>query len=88
MGYGETGRGVRRRTVCFPLPNNVCARNPTGDYARIAIAFGQEENGKEEGVPVDASGLLGTAAEGVVEVDDGLHLAEAVTELGELRLQE
>ena len=67
---------------------NVCARNPTGDYARIAIAFGQEGDGKEEGVPVDASGLLGTSAEGVVEVDDGLHLAEAVTELGELRLQE
>ena len=67
---------------------NVCARNPQWDYARIAIAFGQEGDGKEEGVPVDASGLLGTAAEGVVEVDDGLHLAEAVTELGELRLQE
>ena len=61
---------------------------PTEDYARIAITFGQEGYGKEGGVPVDASGLLGTSAEGVVEVDDGLHLAEVVTELGELRLQE
>lgn len=26
---------------------------PTGDYARIAIAFGQEGDGKEEGVPAD-----------------------------------
>ena len=38
--------------------------------------------------PVDASGLLGTSAEGIVEVDDSLHLTEAVTELGKLRLQE
>ena len=68
--------------------NNVCARNPTGDYARIAITFGQEGDGKEEGVPEDVWCLLGTSAEGVVEVDDGLHLAEAVTKLGELRLQE
>ena len=33
-------------------------------------------------------GLLGTSAEGIIEVDDGLHLAEAVAYLGELSLQE
>lgn len=37
---------------------------------------------------MEAQGLLGTSAEGVVEIDDSLHLTEAVTELSELRLQE
>ena len=36
--------------------------------------------------PVETQGLLGTSAEGIVEIDDSLHLAEAVTELGKLRL--
>ena len=38
--------------------------------------------------PVETQGLLGTSSEGIVEIDDGLHLTEAVTELGKLRLQE
>ena len=65
---------------------NACARDPTGNHARIVLSFGQECTGKEEGVPVDASGLLGTSAEGIIEIDDSLHLTEAITELGKLRL--
>ena len=37
--------------------NNVCARNPQWDYARIAIAFGQEENGKGGGSARGCFGL-------------------------------
>ena len=38
----------------------------------------------DEGLWTDHSdrGLLGTSAEGIIEVDDGLHLAEAVAYLG------
>lgn len=61
---------------------------PLGITRASLSPSGKRRTGKEEGVPVDALGLLGTSAEGVVEVDDGLHLTEAVTELGELRLQE
>ena len=44
----------------------------------------------DEGLWTDHSdrGLLGASAEGIIEVDDGLHLAEAVAYLGELGLQE
>ena len=36
--------------------------------------------------PVETQGLLGTSAEGIIEIDDSLHLTEAITELGKLRL--
>lgn len=36
--------------------------------------------------PLETQGLLGTSSEGIVEIDDGLHLTETVTKLGELRL--
>ena len=44
----------------------------------------------DEGLWTDHSdrGLLGASAEGIIEVDDGLHLAEAVLNLRELGLQE
>ena len=37
---------------------------------------------------MEAQGLLGTSAEGIVEIDDSQDLTEVVTELSELRLQE
>ena len=42
----------------------------------------------DEGLWTDHSdrGLLGTSAEGIIEVDDGLHLAESFAYLGELGL--
>lgn len=89
VGEGEEDAGRKRernrQTVgrkAYPLSLLI-----THIYARVIQNRSRTRTARAgRKSPVDASGLLGTSAEGIVKIDDSLHLTEAVTELGELRL--